>query len=110
MVDYQYILNGWRYSAMPSSVYRTGVNIYIIRDIENHKCEQIVGFTTKEIDEGTMFTPEASLALNLAQAQELIDSLWQCGIRPSEGTGSAGQLAAVQYHLEDMRKLVFKSK
>lgn len=41
-------------------------------------------------------------------AQKLMDDLWDCGLRPSEGSGSAGQLAAVQYHLEDMRKLLSK--
>ena len=41
-------------------------------------------------------------------AQKLIDSLWDCGLRPSEGSGSAGQLAATQRHLEDMRKLLSK--
>lgn len=41
------------------------------------------------------------------QAQTLMNSLWECGIRPVQGAGSAGQLTAVQYHLEDMRKLVF---
>ena len=41
-------------------------------------------------------------------AQGLIDALWECGLRPTEGTGSAGALAAVQRHLEDMRSLVFK--
>jgi hypothetical protein len=43
-------------------------------------------------------------------AQELIDSLWECGIRPSEGSGSAGSLAATERHLADMQKLVFKGK
>ena len=38
----------------------------------------------------------------------LMDDLWQCGLRPSEGTGSAGALAATQKHLDDMRKLVFQ--
>lgn len=41
--------------------------------------------------------------LDIAGLQGLMDSLWECGIRPSEGQGSAGQLAAVQKHLEDMR-------
>ncbi len=40
-------------------------------------------------------------------AQNLMDSLWDLGFRPSEGTGSAGAMAATQKHLEDMRKLVF---
>ena len=44
------------------------------------------------------------------QAQSLMNSLWECGIRPVQGAGSAGQLTAVQYHLEDMRKLVFTER
>jgi len=41
-------------------------------------------------------------------AQRFMDELWNVGIRPSEGTGSAGQLAATQAHLRDMQKLVFE--
>lgn len=43
-------------------------------------------------------------------AQQLMGELWQCGLRPSEGSGSAGALAATQRHLDDMRALVFKTK
>ena len=39
-------------------------------------------------------------------AQQLMDDLWNCGFRPTEGTGSAGALAATQRHLDDMRALV----
>ncbi len=42
------------------------------------------------------------------QGQQLMDDLWQCGLRPSEGTGSAGALAAVQAHLADFKKIAFK--
>ena len=49
-----------------------------------------------------------SFTLPITEAQKLMDDLWDCGLRPSEGTGSAGALAATQKHLEDMRKLVFK--
>ena len=52
--------------------------------------------------------PEPTLQLDHQQTQELMDSLWDCGIRPTEGTGSAGAMAAMQKHLEDMRTLVFK--
>jgi hypothetical protein len=44
--------------------------------------------------------------LEMANAQILMDGLWSCGLRPSEGKGSAGQLAAVERHLQDMRALV----
>ena len=42
-------------------------------------------------------------------AQKLMDELWTCGLRPSEGSGSAGMLAATQRHLADMQKIVSKS-
>ena len=40
-------------------------------------------------------------------AQELIDELWRCGLRPTEGVGSVGQLSATERHLKDMQRLVF---
>lgn len=51
---------------------------------------------------------EPSFKMSYEEAQRFMDDLWECGLRPSEGTGSAGALAATQKHLEDMRKLVFK--
>jgi hypothetical protein len=51
---------------------------------------------------------EAFARLSAESAQELMDDLWRCGLRPSEGGGSAGSLAATQRHLEDMRTLVFQ--
>lgn len=47
------------------------------------------------------------LDLPIDTAQELMDELWHCGLRPSDGTGSAGSLRATEKHLEDMRKLAF---
>ena len=41
------------------------------------------------------------------EAQVVMDDLWAAGYRPTEGAGSAGALKATEYHLEDMRKLVF---
>ena len=50
---------------------------------------------------------DETLSIGITAAQQLIDELWVCGLRPSEGTGSAGALAATQKHLEDMRTMVF---
>jgi hypothetical protein len=50
-----------------------------------------------------------SLQLTQTEAQRLMDELWTCGLRPSEGSGSAGAVAATQEHLKDMRRLVFES-
>ena len=40
----------------------------------------------------------------------LADDLWGLGIRPSMAKGSAGQLEAVNKHLQDMRYMAFKGK
>lgn len=64
---------------------------------------QPVVFVTE--DEG-QFVPPA-LSLSRADAQLLMDELWGVGLRPTEGSGSAGSLAATENHLADMRKLAF---
>jgi hypothetical protein len=38
-------------------------------------------------------------------AQMLMDELWRCGLRPTEGSGSAGSLAATERHLRDMQNV-----
>ena len=53
------------------------------------------------------YSPPA-VAMSKQECQVLIDSLWDAGIRPTEGCGSAGSLKATQYHLEDMRKIALK--
>lgn len=45
-----------------------------------------------------------TLSLRLREAQELMDGLWACGLRPTEGSGSAGSLAATERHLRDMQQ------
>jgi hypothetical protein len=65
----------------------------------------------KEYPEGTdgmLLSP--LITLDQTQAQRLMDELWGCGLRPSEGTGSAGAMAATEKHLEDMRTLVFRKR
>ena len=41
--------------------------------------------------------------------QSLAEALVQMGFKPSELEASNQQTAAIKYHLEDMRKLVFKA-
>lgn len=47
------------------------------------------------------------MRLKPEDAQQLMDELWRCGIRPSQEEGSTGQAAATQRHLDDMRTLAF---
>lgn len=48
-----------------------------------------------------------SLSISDTAAQALMDNLWECGYRPTEGKGSAGAMRATERHLEDMRKIAF---
>jgi len=50
---------------------------------------------------------EPMLRLEIQAAQQLMDELWQCGLRPTEGTGSAGSLKATENHLADMKRIAF---
>jgi hypothetical protein len=52
--------------------------------------------------------PGHTMSLTTEDAQRLMDELYRVGVRPTEGAGSTGQLAAVKEHLADMRKLVFE--
>ena len=67
-------------------------------------------FTVKELEykkqeEYEMLLP--CMNLGAEHAQILMDDLWDCGLRPSEGSGSAGSMLATQQHLADMKKILF---
>lgn len=89
--------SGYRHDTVSIFVdYENGSKIFAAKPIE---------FEQRELYEADN---EPYLEIPKHAAQKLIDDLWDCGLRPSEGSGSAGQLAAVQDHLADMRKLLSK--
>lgn len=47
------------------------------------------------------------LSIRMEQAQVLMDDLWNAGVRPTEGAGSAGAMRAAERHIEDLRKVAF---
>lgn len=59
-----------------------------------------------EVEEGAV--PPVAISLSCIEAQALMDRLWKTGLRPTEGSGSAGALAATERHLTDMQRLVFE--
>lgn len=61
-------------------------------------------FLFKEI--GLFEEASPALIINETEAQGLMESLWQAGIRPKSGEGSVGQLGATERHLNDMRAMV----
>ena len=89
-----------------SSPWNKRVELLICADIDGKR--SIARQVVMDVVEDYAYLPEPTLSLLPAEAQELMDGLWNCGYRPSEGSGSAGSLAATERHLQDMRKLVFK--
>ncbi|HWQ10292.1 MAG TPA: hypothetical protein VN436_14325 [Holophaga sp.] len=86
--------------------WRRMVDLLLFQEAPDGSVNVVTRFEIAHCDLGVI-PPDAPISLPLAQAQALMDDLWQCGLRPSEGTGSAGSLAATQKHLEDMRALTF---
>lgn len=74
---------------------RNNNNIFLARELLFDKVEP-----------GAISRP--SFELDKESAQELMNSLYRAGIRPTETFDQTSQLESVKYHLEDMRKLVFK--
>lgn len=66
-------------------------------------CEQMTLSPPLASDFAAPFEP--ALRLRVEEAQALMDELWGVGLRPSEGTGSAGSLAATERHLKDMQRI-----
>jgi hypothetical protein len=50
---------------------------------------------------------EPTFTIQLPEAQRLMDELWNCGVRPTQGRQHEGVTAAQGRHLEDMRTLAF---
>lgn len=49
------------------------------------------------------------LMINHTHAQVLMDDLWNAGIRPTDGAGTAGAMRAAERHIADLRQIAFKA-
>lgn len=68
--------------------------------------EHSVTFRTMTIEEASAIRSEPLLQLPKESLQSLMDELWHLGIRPTEGHGSTGQLAATEKHLAHTTQLL----
>jgi hypothetical protein len=50
-----------------------------------------------------------AISLPMDAAQTLMDDLWNSGVRPTEGAGSAGAMRAAERHIADLRAVAFKA-
>lgn len=87
-------------------VYDRGIGLYVVDETMEAVGTDV---TMTKVEAGQAW-PAPTLTIDITASQALMDELWDCGLRPSEGSGSAGSLAATERHLEDMRALVFKGR
>lgn len=82
-----------------------GISIYLRQRTVGHGDSVAAPVTMVRREPGMLAEP--MLRLEIQAAQQLMDELWQCGLRPTEGTGSAGSLKATEKHLTDMQRIAF---
>jgi hypothetical protein len=92
------------YIRAQSAPWRSAVEIFIGASDGKTRVKEIV---LERMDEAIEQPP--SFMLDDKMAQMLMDDLWHCGLRPTDGAGTAGAMRATERHLEDMRTLVFKT-
>jgi hypothetical protein len=91
------------------SLYRKKIELRAAFTTDGGQIAVLGSPTLTEIGPNQIGPDEPLLTLTDNEATALIDELWRAGVRPSEH-GSAGQLAATERHLADMRRLVFTAR
>lgn len=84
--------------------YARSISLHFYERRQNGEISLLSGLQFTTVKEAEAIQPQEEITLPLETAQELIDSLWQCGLRPSEGAGSAGSLKATENHLKDIQE------
>lgn len=79
-----------------------GYSVYIFEQTNGRIsiCEDII---MRTLEEGQLANPK--ITLRESQAQQLMDDLWNAGIRPTSAKIHEGTVEAINRHLEDMRKI-----
>ena len=83
------------------------IHVAIVHKRNDGKIDIALPLVFETIDENLCIN-HPTLEFRRDDAQKLMDELWNCGLRPTEGSGSAGSLAATERHLADMQKIAFK--
>lgn len=86
------------------TIWKRGVDLYVVSEGDVYRVGEPV--VMKPQDDITPASSSPTIFLANEEAQGLMDELWLAGFRPTEGTGSAGAMRAVERHLEDMRAIV----
>jgi hypothetical protein len=81
------------------------IALHLFEHLPNGNTSLVTGFQCKELEPVEAPLVSDDLLISEGTAQQLMDQLWNCGIRPAEGSGSAGSLRATENHLHDMQKM-----
>lgn len=84
-----------------------GVSIQISEELPNGGYAVVMPMTMEVTTTTTDEYIGPSLTLKQQEAQRLLDALIDAGLTPTREPAKVGEIEAVKYHLEDMRKLVF---
>jgi hypothetical protein len=91
-----------------SEVWTEAVSIYIADDSDGIRRPVTLTMSVGEPIRIGETMPSPSWDMTSIDAQNLIDALWEAGLRPHDGSGSGAQVEALKAHLSDMRAIVFK--
>ena len=101
--------------SLQKNLYASTLDFYLSRVLRDedgrpHNRNQIAEVVFRDVEPGMHPTPSFRFSERTDgnAVQSLMDDLWFCGVRPTAGVGSAGQLSATERHLADMQKLVFE--
>jgi hypothetical protein len=92
------------------SDYAGGLDLYLETGHEPAAVALPVVFKTVDLGQITQPTIQIHRRDSAEFLQNLMDQLWMMGIRPAGRKAADEQVKAIQYHLEDMRRLVFKAR
>jgi len=95
-------MRAWRDDAFGHSI---GLYIRIHNGAAGTPPTAVTGIKVEAAD--PLHSTPCAMRLHEAEAQVLMNSLWECGIRPTKEVTSTGQLGATEKHLADMRAIAF---
>lgn len=79
-------------------------------DANGHRREVAEAATLTFVDVGDAPIKSPTFQLDFDAAQSLLDALINCGMRPTKLANPSGEIARINDHLHDMRRLVFKDQ
>lgn len=87
-------------------VFTDSINLYlrvIMPDGKRAYLKDLVLIESDEAPNVIAANDVSPISLPVEGAQNLMDELWNCGIRPSEGSGSAGAMRQAEEHIATLK-------